>query len=644
MKGLGRRLSRRKSERERSSTSLSPLKNKSNRSLTASLAASKNLSERSIGGKSLEELHNLQEELLEAQAELKQFMSSKSRATTSASATASSNVNVNVNVHLLHEKIMIFERERSEMKSIVAEVILQLEGLSNSKEEEGKEVDLLLLPELESDNVFAIYERLKTAVGFIHPLKEYVLATHAQKKDLKADLSILENEHRMEVTLMAQERRRAADALHFKENAMTRLKEQVEALESEVKEAQQLAQAHTLNRQALAIRDTHNDNSSIASFSMDGSMMDDSTFSNVREKMRKKRESATRFLSRFQTSPERRKIRSKSPILGLTVSPILGLTVNNPMSDYADDGDTCSVLSTNESITDTMSQSAGMLSLGGGSKGGTNESKTDDEDDDGMSYVIPNFAQFPSSSSTTSRPCSPAAGRTILKRDPHELIPVDIRRKSWKKLPVPDLEKIGSSTRSVTSCCTESSRVYDDDDMSLSSQSLSVSLAGGSAPRNPTRIRFESVQIRLYHQTLGDNPAVTYGPPIALDWEYDEMSPVKVDEYERTRGDRMSDSNKLFLSSMDRRRVLKNKGFTEEEIDQASIDAEQAKKERALTNALLPAMKVEEVLQSTRRKVKRLLKKSKKEKDKDIPTPKKSNMTDASKTISTLPPTMMISL
>jgi hypothetical protein len=568
---------------------------------------------------SLEELHNLKEELKKAQAELKQFMNTTSRAaatTTTRTLSASSNVNV----HLLHEKIVVLERERSEMKSIVAEVILQLEGLSNNtKEEEGKEPDLLLLlPELESDNVFAIYERLRKSVGFINPLKHYVLQTHAEKKNLKADLAILENEHRMEVTLMAQARRRAADALHFKENEIKRLKEQVEALESEVMEAQQLAQAHDTLSQASSIRDIHivgvsnKSNSYIGSYSLDGSMMDDgSTFSNAREKMRKRRESASRFLHRFQGggSPGQKKNRkSQAADEG---SPILELTVNKPVSDE-DYGDSCSVCTCPfESITEDRSQSPVMSLGGGGSKDCADEFKTDDEDEDGdgsISYVIPNFlAQSPSSTARSS-------GRTILKRDPLKQIPVDTRRKSWKKLPAPNLDKMGNSTRSVTSC-TESSCAssYDDDndDISSSSQSrFSASLADSS--RSPTRIRFESVQIRLYHQTLGDNPAVTYGPPITLDWKYDEMSPVKVDEYEGTRGDRISDSNKLFLSSMDRRRVLKNKGFSEDEIDRASLEAEKARKERAMTNALLPAMRVEEVLQSTRRKVKRLIKKKSK--------------------------------
>jgi hypothetical protein len=108
-------------------------------------------------------------------------------------------------------------------------------------------------------------------------------------------------------------------------------------------------------------------------------------------------------------------------------------------------------------------------------KGYADKAKTGDEqeeDDEGMSYVIPNFAQF---STSTTRPPLPAM-RTILKRDPLEQIPLNTRRKSWKNFHLlPDLEKIGStSTRSMTSYAESS--CDDIDDISLSSKSFSVSV------------------------------------------------------------------------------------------------------------------------------------------------------------------------
>jgi hypothetical protein len=105
IKGLGRRLrlSREQtSESGNSSHSLnSPYRNRRNRSRNASLDASMSLSlsERSIGGASLEEVHNLKEELKKAQAELKQFMDTKSRA--AATTTRTLSASSNVNVHLL---------------------------------------------------------------------------------------------------------------------------------------------------------------------------------------------------------------------------------------------------------------------------------------------------------------------------------------------------------------------------------------------------------------------------------------------------------------------------------------------------------------------------------------------------------------
>jgi hypothetical protein len=510
--------------------------------------------------------------------------------------------------------------------SIVAEVRLQLEGLSHTQEEERKEG--------ESDHVIAIYKRLERAAAIIHPLQNHLQVPRTQQQHAAPkDPAMLENEYRLDVALLAQEKRRAQEALQVQEKALTRLQEQVQILESQVQEAQRLAQAHEiLIRSDPAIyrdlqmvmgvgKSATKNSSSVASCSMEGSMRDDSSL-NVRGKRRKQRKNDSRFLSRFQASPRQRR-NSKSSILGPTINK------NKPVSDDAEYGDTCSLLSTSESIADrSQSQCRSRLSLGGASKGGLRKPRTEDDDGQGMSYAIPNFLPYPSSITTTTTTARPARTISILKRDPLEQIPVDTRRKSWKRLPVPDLNQnqMGNrSTRSVNSRCSGSSSISSDDDSCYSSQSCCSSLADGvpasdGVPRTPTRIRFESVQTRLYHQTLGDNPAVKYGPPIALDWEYEEMSPVQVDEHEETRRDRISISdsnknnhkeNKPMLSSMDRRRVLKSKGFTEEEIDQASQQAEKAKKERATTNALLPAMKVEEVLQSTRRHVMRFLKKSK---------------------------------
>lgn len=70
------------------------------------------------------------------------------------------------------------------------------------------------------------------------------------------------------------------------------------------------------------------------------------------------------------------------------------------------------------------------------------------------------------------------------------------------------------------------------------------------------RVGFGSVQVRQYHQTLGDNPCVQCGPPIQLDWTYnEEESLIPVDEYECQRW-RRKKPHQMVLTSHQRRSVL----------------------------------------------------------------------------------------
>jgi tetrahydromethanopterin S-methyltransferase subunit A len=121
---------------------------------------------------------------------------------------------------------------------------------------------------------------------------------------------MLENECGLDVlALLAQEQRRAApEASQVQEDALTRLQEQVQVLESQVQEAQQLTQALEILirsdpgmcrdlQTVMGVGKSAAANSSpVSSFSMEGSVRDNSTL-NVRGKMRKQRENASRFLS-----------------------------------------------------------------------------------------------------------------------------------------------------------------------------------------------------------------------------------------------------------------------------------------------------------------------------------------------------------
>lgn len=118
---------------------------------------------------------------------------------------------------------------------------------------------------------------------------------------------------------------------------------------------------------------------------------------------------------------------------------------------------------------------------------------------------------------------------------------------------------------------------------------------------------FDSVKIRSYSQTLGDNPCVSYGPPIQLDWDYEDDDPVPIDEYEGERRPRRR-MRELALNYYQRCNVLTYYcGVSETDIKTAQNEAEKTTRERNFTKMALPCMIVEDVLESAGRKAKRFV-------------------------------------
>lgn len=160
--------------------------------------------------------------------------------------------------------------------------------------------------------------------------------------------------------------------------------------------------------------------------------------------------------------------------------------------------------------------------------------------------------------------------------------------KAWKCLPKPDLDLLRNS--SVTS--TES--------ISTSRRDSLVS----------SGVRFDSVKIRSYSQTIGDNPSVSYGTPIQLDWDYEEHEPIDIDKYEDARPKRRT-FRQMILNYYQRRNILTwQYGFSEEEITASKRAVKKIKSQRSLTTSFLPIMKMEDMLESAGRKAKRMMKKS----------------------------------
>jgi hypothetical protein len=174
---------------------------------------------------------------------------------------------------------------------------------------------------------------------------------------------------------------------------------------------------------------------------------------------------------------------------------------------------------------------------------------------------------------------------SILKRTTSEPMYLNSSPRAWKTLPTPNLERRRRHTVSLP----------------LEDQSTSPKRRCNSS------VEFSSIHIRSYNQTIGDNPSVSYGPPIQLDWEYQEYEPIGINEFKVNRGSRRN-FRRMILSCHHRRNVLSwQYGCTEEELKMAEMEANRTKKQRAITIAFLPAMKVEAALESAWRKANRIL-------------------------------------
>lgn len=156
----------------------------------------------------------------------------------------------------------------------------------------------------------------------------------------------------------------------------------------------------------------------------------------------------------------------------------------------------------------------------------------------------------------------------------------------WFRLQPPDLNEIKMSTRSGP----ETAPVSDD------------------SGHKPEGVRFNSVQVRLYGQTLGDNPAVTNGAPIQLDWCYNEHPPIDLNLFHAGRTSRPI--RQLVLSRYYRHKILMHwYNFSELEIDNANQEAKKIRKQRQQSQMMSEVVVLEECLYSISRVMKGMFRK-----------------------------------
>ena len=122
-------------------------------------------------------------------------------------------------------------------------------------------------------------------------------------------------------------------------------------------------------------------------------------------------------------------------------------------------------------------------------------------------------------------------------------------------------------------------------------------------------VRFDRVEMREFDRTVGDNPSVTSGVPIGLDWRYNPNPLVKnLEDYESDRAPRRSKRELALDPTAREHMLLRDWGLTFRELNKVTIEADALRQQRyksAVQNPIL--QKRDEILETTMRRVSRVL-------------------------------------
>jgi hypothetical protein len=120
-------------------------------------------------------------------------------------------------------------------------------------------------------------------------------------------------------------------------------------------------------------------------------------------------------------------------------------------------------------------------------------------------------------------------------------------------------------------------------------------------------VKFHAVHVRYYERILSDNPAVTEGPSVGLGWKYKQAPRMyHIDEWEDIRGFSRRSSEQLVLPRYVRTTMLIELGYSHKEIADMIRKSLRIKHNRLVTVNNLRAQKMEEFMEKTTRKLKKL--------------------------------------
>jgi hypothetical protein len=97
-------------------------------------------------------------------------------------------------------------------------------------------------------------------------------------------------------------------------------------------------------------------------------------------------------------------------------------------------------------------------------------------------------------------------------------------------------------------------------------------------------VDFSTIEVRTYPIILGDNPAVSSGPPFTIDWDHQDAEEIPLSDYEKLKPEKRT-MEQIVLPARVRESWLRAQGYARSEIVQVGKEVNHIKKCR---NAVRP--------------------------------------------------------
>jgi len=93
-------------------------------------------------------------------------------------------------------------------------------------------------------------------------------------------------------------------------------------------------------------------------------------------------------------------------------------------------------------------------------------------------------------------------------------------------------------------------------------------------------VRFSDITIREYPMILGDNPSVSHGPPVTIDWQHSSEAHLSLDQYSETRPLTPLTRLEMVIPSFLREDIVINSGCQYSEIIDTMYEVDLIKTQR----------------------------------------------------------------